>query len=120
MSTSSSLSRLVGALVGACSYVAAPMPAAEAAVAMQAMADIRQARVELYCGHDARMQADVRAACRQLRELPGPPARNAVIALHEAAWLARHREFRGAGQALDRALVHLAQARTEAESGRRA
>ena len=113
MSTSLSLSRLVGALVGACGYVAAPLPAANAGVPIEAVADIRQARVELYCGHDAQMQVDLRAACRQLRELPGPPARNAVIALGEAAWLARHGEFLGAAQALDRALVHLGTAGTE-------
>lgn len=68
------------------------------------LADIQAARVDLYCDHNDRAVADIRAARRHLGEAD-PAVRGALLeALGRAAWLTRHDDFEGAERALEEAL----------------
>lgn len=103
MSTSSPFAGLIGAVVAATSY-SGPVHAQEASVSAQAVADIRHARVELYCGHDAEGIADIRSACRELQGLAGSAREPALQALQEATFHARRHRVTEAEAALDTAL----------------
>jgi Zn-dependent protease len=106
MSTSISFATLLGALVAASGYgsVAAAEPAP---MAPRAIEQIRQARVELYCGHDAQGIAGIEAACRELRAAGGTSRMTALSALQQASFHARHHRAREAQEALERAVSEL-------------
>jgi hypothetical protein len=99
---------LAGAVVSAGAY--APdlrgHPAAQQ-VPAEVLAEIRRARVELYCGQDAQAVADIRAAREQLRRCGAPLHAIALQALDVASWLARHGHTMQAEEALETALVRL-------------
>jgi hypothetical protein len=109
MFTSPSMLTLVGALVGAGAY--APEPPADAAAGPllppQVAAEIRRARVEIYCGHNAAALAGIRTASRQLRAGGGAMPARTLAALDQAAWLARHNRHAAAELALEDALNQL-------------
>jgi hypothetical protein len=96
------------ALVSAGAYV--PDHHTEAAVVLvpaEVLAEIRRARIELYCGHDVQAVADIRAAREQLRRCAPPLQVVALQALDAASWLARHGHTNEAEDALDTALARL-------------
>jgi len=96
---------LVGALLSATAYGGEGVPNAPSPVPEQAVAEIRSARVQLYCGHHLQAMADIRAARGRLEE--GVPLAPTRAALDEAAWHARHGRFQDAEAALDDALARL-------------
>ena len=100
-----SMLSLVGALLSATAYGSEGVPAAPSPVPEQAVAEIRSARVQLYCDHDVQAMADIRAARSRLED--GAPLARARSALDEAAWHARHGRFQDAELALDDALARL-------------
>jgi hypothetical protein len=106
---SSPLSRhaAVAALASAFIYSGAGVPAPAIEVPAEVLSEIRRARIELYCGHDGAMHAQLRAAREHLRDSRCTGADVAMVALANAAWLARRRQFDAAGAALNRALAHL-------------
>jgi hypothetical protein len=103
---STSMLGLVGALVSAGAYATpeSSVPAEAIPVPVEAVAEIRRARVELYCGQDARAVADIRAARGRLREGAAGLRGDVVAALDEAAWLARRGRLEAAERALQNAL----------------
>src|SRR4051794_30592689 len=107
MSTLFSRHAAVAALASALAYSAAAPPEPTIEVPGEALSEIRRARLELYCGHDRAMQAQVRAACEHLRDSGCTGAEAAVVTLASAAWLARRGQFQSAGDALNRALAQL-------------
>lgn len=108
MLTSTSMLSLVGALVSAGSYCQPDeLPATAPAVTAQAVADIRRARVELYCGHDGQAVVDMRAARASLQKAVGVTPALALAALDEAAWHTRRGRYESAELALDHALERL-------------
>ena len=107
------------ALAGALPGAGAHRPEAHAAtpatlVPAEVLAEIRRARVELYCGRDAQAVADIRAAREQLRRCGAPRHVVALQALDAASWLARHGHTMEAEDALDAALTRLEAAATPA------
>jgi hypothetical protein len=96
---------LVDALVHAGAYAEEP-PAPGALLASHAdvVADINSARVELYCDHNDRAVAEIRAARRHLMHAAGPVPAGAFDALNQASWLVRHDQYAQAEQALEAAL----------------
>ena len=98
---------LVGALLSAGTYMPDDAVAATRPVPRQAVADIRRARVELYCGNDAQAVETIRAARSRLGDRAGVPTARARAVLDKASWLARHGRFQDAVQALDHALASL-------------
>lgn len=101
------LGSLFGALIGATTYVAAEAPQLPADVPDEVRAEIRHARVELYCDHRGGAINDIRAACTQLRQRPGPLCSETLAMLEQASWLVRQRQFGPAQQALERAQASL-------------
>lgn len=67
-----------------------------------ATAALREAQVELYCGHDAAAMTALREARRSLSGLPGEAA--ALATMESAAWHIRRHESREAQR--DMALAH--------------
>jgi len=107
MFTSTSMLSLVGALLSAGAYGADGASTAAPQPPLQAAADIRRARVQLYCGHDAQAMADIRAARERLDAHGDAPDAQARAALDQAAWLARRGRFQDAEAALELALARL-------------
>jgi len=91
-----------------------PAKSARAPIPAAVLAEIRRARVELYCGHDAQAVADIRAAREQLRRCAPPLNVVALQALDAASWLVRHGHTQEAEDALDAALARLDAAGTPA------
>ena len=107
MFTSTSMLTLVSALVGAGAY-AQDVPAETApAVPLAAVADIRRARVEIYCGHNSQAVASIRAARNQLTSLSASASARTLAALDQAARLTRQNQYTRAELALESALGHL-------------
>ncbi|NML46198.1 hypothetical protein HHL11_20790 [Ramlibacter sp. G-1-2-2] len=104
---SNPLGSLFGALIGATAYVAAEVPQLPASVPDEVRAEIRHARVELYCDHRDSAINDIRAACTHLRQRPGPLCGETLARLEQANWLVRRRQFGPAQDALERALASL-------------
>jgi hypothetical protein len=111
MATSLSTSGFVAALVSAAAYGPGAAQAMEPPLPTQVREDILHARVELYCGHDAQVLTDIRAAADALQHVRGPLPARVLADLGQAAWQARHNDFRAADQALERALARLDAAR---------
>ncbi|HET7865089.1 MAG TPA: hypothetical protein VFL86_11860 [Burkholderiaceae bacterium] len=110
---------LVSALAGAGAYAhETHEPPAEAATrhnaAQQAVTQIRLARVEIYCGHNALAIAGIRTAREQLHASASPVPAESLAALDRAAWLTLHDQYTQAEQALDTALAHLPPVRRHA------
>jgi len=99
---------LVTALVGATTYAQAEPAAAANPIPLEAVTEIRRARVEIYCGHNSEAVSGIRAAGRQLRALSSAVPPEVIAALDQADWLVRHRQYDRAEQALDTALAHMA------------
>lgn len=97
--------RALQALVQAGTY--AEPPHADPNVPMRhpelLMADIQAARVDLYCDHNDRAVADIRAARRHLEEADPEVQRAVLESLNRAAWLTRHDDFEAAERALEQA-----------------
>ena len=113
LTSSTSMLSLVGALLSAGAYGADGADAATPPLPLQAAADIRRARVQLYCGHDAQAMADIRSARGLLDRSGEAPVAHARAALDKAAWLARRGHFQDAEAALDEALARLETERTQ-------
>ena len=108
MFTTTTMFTLIGALVGAGAYAPeAPVVAAIAPIPLQAVADVRRARVDIYCGHNAQAVAGIRSASATLRVSNATVPAEALAALDQAAWMMRHDEYVRAEQALDAALGHM-------------
>jgi hypothetical protein len=110
MFKSTSMLGLVGALVSASAY--SPAEATTSApggtqAPVQAMAELRRARVELYCSHDALAVANIRAAREHLRRYASPLLGDAMTMLDQAAWLVRHGHLEAAEEALQHAIARL-------------
>lgn len=101
-------SLLAGALVNAGAYTPdAHAASAGAFVPAEVLAEIRRARVQLYCGQDIQAVAEIRAAREQLRRCGAPLQVVALQALDAASWLARHGHTFEAEDALEAALARL-------------
>jgi hypothetical protein len=115
MFNTTSTIRLVGALAAASSYVPA-MSAAAAAdaqpISARAVAQLQQARIEIYCGHNNQAVAGIRAARRQLHASSMASSSPIFATLDQASWLTRHDQHLLAEHALDKALDQLATAGT--------
>ena len=106
---------LAGGVVNAAAYPRdGRTPAAPAPVPPEVMANIRRARVELYCSRDVQAVADIRAAREQLRRCGAPLHVVPLQALDAACWLAMHGHTMEAEEALDAALTRLEAVRTSA------
>ncbi len=111
MFNNTSTTRLVGALAAASSYVPAMTGATAAAagpMSAPAVAELRKARVEIYCGHNNQAEAGIRAARRQLHASSFASSSPIFATLDEASWLTRHDQYELAEHALDKALDQLA------------
>jgi hypothetical protein len=100
---------LVTAMAGASGY-AAPAVAVgrdDEADRARAGADIRNARVELYCDHAPQAIAAIRRATHTLEAGAHVADPQALAALDEAAWQARHDHTGEAVAALDTAITRL-------------
>ena len=107
-----SLSPLIPALIGAGAYCQDGQDGQDARdrgrraqLPPQALADVRRARVELYCDHEAQALLCIRAALSLLSHSPEPVSPELMAALTQAAWLARHGRYVAAEAALDAALA---------------
>jgi hypothetical protein len=99
---------IVGALLGAGAHESPALPAPPAAnVPDGVIADIRLARVDLYCANDERAVADIRSARRQLGGRGAAHHPRVLKALDEAAWQVRQHHGRAAQDALEDALRHV-------------
>lgn len=101
----------VFALVHAASYPDEPLaedgqPSTDPAETLL-RADIQAARVDLYCDHNDRAVADIRAARKHLAQSHTTHRVDVLNALNRAAWLARHDAYEQAEQALEQAMNHL-------------
>jgi len=110
MNTPLSLSPLIPALIGAGAYTPDPRDAARhAQLPPQALADVRRARVELYCDHKAQALLCIRAALILLGDSPEPVSPALMGSLAQAAWLARQGRYVAAEAALDAVLAGMEQ-----------
>jgi hypothetical protein len=107
MFKSTSMLGLVSALVSASAYSPAEAATSSERAPVQAMAELRRARVELYCSHDAQAVANIRAAREQLRRHASPLLSDAMTMLDQAAWLVRHGHLEAAEEALQHAIARL-------------
>jgi hypothetical protein len=107
MLKSTSMLGLVSALVSASAYSPAEATTTAMQAPVEAMADLRRARVELYCSHDALAVANIRAAREQLRRHGSPLLGDAMTMLDQAAWLVRHGHLEAAEEALQHAIARL-------------
>lgn len=106
---------LASALVSAGAYTSDPATTSGPVfVPAEVLAEIRRARVQLYCGQDIQAVAEIRAAREQLRRCGAPLQVVALQALDAASWLARHGHTFEAEEALDAALARLEAPRTQA------
>lgn len=105
---SGSMFGIVSALVSAGMYAGPGLSAAPApAIPDSVIADIRQARVDIYTSRGARAAAEIQSAREHVRR-QGPAGHAGVLkSLDEAAWQVRRHRFREAGNALDDALLQL-------------
>lgn len=108
MFNSTSTTRLVGALAAASGYVPTVSAAAAEPVPADAVAELRKARVEIYCGHNHQTVAGIRAARRQLHASSIASSSPVFATLDQASWLTRHDQHVQAEHALDKALDQLA------------
>lgn len=109
MSNAHSLLSVAGALVDAGAYARVPLDAdAAAADPGPAAAEIRRARVELYCDHNDAALSCIRAASGRLADLlPVGVAVAVALDLEVAARLTRQNKYLEAEQALEAALEHI-------------
>lgn len=108
MFTATPVFTLVSALAGAGAYAhERPANAEPPDHAAQVAAHILQARVEIYCGHNASAIAGIRTAREQLQASAGTVPVESLAALDQAAWLTRHDHYALAERALQAALAHL-------------
>ncbi len=100
---------LVAAMASATSYAAPDAAVGGNAQADRARAgaDIRHARVELYCDHTPQAIAAIRRASHTLEAGAHAADPRALAALDEAAWQARHDHTGEAVAALDTAITRL-------------
>ena len=91
MFNNTSSTRFVGALAAASSYVPAMTAVAPEPMSEHAVAELRKARVEIYCGHNNQAVAGIRAARRQLHASSMASSSPIFATLDEASWLTRHR-----------------------------
>ena len=100
-SSSISASSFVNALVSGSAY---PHPATAiggARTPSAAIASLRHARVDIYCGHNAQALANIHTASKQLRDfLAGRPSQT-LGQLEQVVWLTRQNHFQQAEQALE-------------------
>ena len=97
---------LVDALVHAGAYAEDPhLPGTLVSTHADAVTNINSARVELYCDHNDRAVAGIRAARRHLAHAAAPVPAEAFEALSRASWLVRHDQYAQAEQALEAALA---------------
>lgn len=114
MNTPLSLSPLIPALIGAGAYSQDAHDAEHRAqLPQQVLADVRRARVELYCDHDAQALQCIRAALSVLVNSPDPVSPELVGSLVRAAWLARMGHYVDAEAALDVVLVGMESSSTD-------
>lgn len=109
MTRSESMYSLVGAVVGAGAYEfdGHDRQAAHDAFSAEALADVRAARVELYCVHTERVLDAIRDARHHLEMAAGALPSGALTALDRAAWHARRDHFDETLAALESALAQM-------------
>ncbi len=100
---------LVAAMASASGYAAPEVTGGATADAdrVRAGADIRHAQVELYCDHRRQAIAAIRRATHTLEAGSQVAAAQALAALDEAVWHARHDHTGEAVAALDTAMSRL-------------
>jgi hypothetical protein len=108
MVSTASTFTLISALIAGSAYSPLLQDVRIEPIPAQAIADIRRARVEIYCGHNTQAVADIGAARRCLRASSTTLPREMLATLDHAAWLARHDHYRLAEEALDAALAQIA------------
>lgn len=107
MIRSGSMLGVVAAMLGIGIYGTQVLPAVPTpGIPDEVIADIRRARVDLYCSNDSRAVAAIRSARQQLRGQGAPVHAGMLKALDEAAWQVRQHHFREAEDALEDALRH--------------
>lgn len=107
MSHSLPMTMFVDAMVGATAYAHPHTEARDFPHSTAAMAHVERARVDIYCDHNNLAIAAIREARRELKAMSSPGVADALAALAEASWMARHNDFLRAELALEHALMHM-------------